>query len=118
MPLSVILALVLALSGLVMAALAVLHRSPISERWRIREPGSGKAVPLDGFRLYGTAVFNAAFSAGVVTATCYAAYPWLFTEAPSSVWRVLVDAALVILSYDFLYYFLHRYPFHRWKWFR
>jgi sterol desaturase/sphingolipid hydroxylase (fatty acid hydroxylase superfamily) len=40
---------------------------------------------------------------------------YLYYDHAAPAWRYLLEAATVILIYDFAYYFVHRYPFHEWK---
>ena len=39
----------------------------------------------------------------------------VFTR-PVPWWKMLGDVFLILFIYDFFYYFMHRYPFHQWKW--
>jgi sterol desaturase/sphingolipid hydroxylase (fatty acid hydroxylase superfamily) len=51
---------------------------------------------------------TSALSLAAVYGGSYVLYPHLVSEGPASVWKVLGQAALVLLVYDFTYYFLHR----------
>lgn len=51
---------------------------------------------------------TSALSLAAVYGGCYAFYGGLVTGGEASVWKVLGQAALVLVVYDFVYYFLHR----------
>ncbi len=70
---------------------------------------------LRGALLYKRVFGNMVFSGALVFVLTYGAYPWLISPAPTSAWRVVVDAVLLLLLYDFLYYLMHRFAFHEWK---
>lgn len=59
---------------------------------------------------------NGAFSGGMLFAFTYLFMDHLFYETPAPAWRSALEFFGVLVVYDFLYYFLHRYPFHHWGW--
>jgi sterol desaturase/sphingolipid hydroxylase (fatty acid hydroxylase superfamily) len=70
---------------------------------------------IDLRTLYKSAVGSAIFSATLIFVAAFSLQGFLFYERPVSLWRVLLEAVTVILIYDFLYYFMHRYVLHEWK---
>lgn len=38
--------------------------------------------------------------------------PFCLTSAPQSVWSMLLDVVVILMVYDFVYYFVHRFLFH------
>lgn len=106
------------LSGLTMVALAVAYRSPAGVPWRVRPgptPGTPLLPPSVSLRSYAIrTAANAVFSGGLVFLLVYASYDLIFYEAAPAWWRYPVEAVAVLVVYDFAYYLLHRYPFHRW----
>jgi sterol desaturase/sphingolipid hydroxylase (fatty acid hydroxylase superfamily) len=70
---------------------------------------------IDDMTLYKTAAKSAVFSASLIFAAAFALQSFLFYRGPVSVWRVALEAVTVILIYDFLYYFMHRYLLHEWR---
>jgi sterol desaturase/sphingolipid hydroxylase (fatty acid hydroxylase superfamily) len=112
MPLYVLLLLTLAFSGVFMGALVLAFRSPRSKPLRIREE---KGRKLNGRAFYARTMLNALFSGAMVFGFAYGLYPHLFYEATPPWWRVPLEAVGVLLVYDFVYYLMHRFPFHRWS---
>ncbi len=113
MPLYLLMALTLAVSGVTLAALHFGFRSSASASIRIREE---KVRKLDDVKVLKSAQLNGPLSAGLFFALALGLSPWLFHEAEQPLWRGAVDGVAVLLVYDFLYYLLHRYPFHAWPW--
>jgi len=112
MSLYVMLSVVLALSGGLLIGLTLLFRMPVTDGHRIREE---PVRTLKGARFWRIAVFNSALSISMVYGLTYLFYSALFYEAAPSAWRMLLEAVSILITYDFAYYFVHRYPFHQWK---
>ncbi len=112
MPLHFVLIPTLALSSVTMLALLFAFRHPASKPLRIREEKTRK---LTGARAYARMLLNGIFSMGLVVAFPYAGEAYFFAPGAAPVWRVALEIVLVLLTYDFTYYLLHRYPFHEWK---
>lgn len=73
------------------------HRSKTKEelRWRI--------------------ILNSAVAITLIFSLMFGFGEYLYHDRDIALWRYFVEAATVILIYDFGYYFMHRYPFHEWK---
>ncbi|MFW6052110.1 MAG: sterol desaturase family protein [Myxococcota bacterium] len=108
----ILLMAIMGLSGLTMAALAIGYRTPAGERWRVR-PDQGRRLGGKGYVV--RTALNAPLSFGLVLLFVAVFYDGLFYEAAPAWWRFALEAVAVLVVYDFLYYFLHRYPFHQWK---
>jgi sterol desaturase/sphingolipid hydroxylase (fatty acid hydroxylase superfamily) len=100
-------------SGVLLAGLHFAFHAPSSEPRRIREEKERK---LKGSAFAGRLMFNAAFSSALVFGSTLGLYPYLFEDSIPSLWRVLGQFFGVMILYDFLYYLLHRFLFHEWKW--
>jgi sterol desaturase/sphingolipid hydroxylase (fatty acid hydroxylase superfamily) len=108
----VILLVLVSLSGATMAVLSLGYGRPVAEGLRIREERTRRL----GGRPYAVrAIGNALLSAALVFGLMYALHDRvLYYEAPVW-WRYPVEALAILVVYDFLYYLLHRYPFHQWS---
>lgn len=111
MPLYALMITVLGLSGLTMAGLHLLYRSPVSASMRIR-PENGRK--LENSALLRSALINAPLSSAMFFALVLGFAPHLVYNGEWIWWRAALEIAGVLLTYDFLYYALHRYPFHEW----
>ncbi len=111
MSLYVMLSIVLALSGALLIGLTLLYRMPITENHRIRE--EPQRTPKDQ-KFWRIAVFNSVLSISLVYALTYLLYAFLFYEEAASPWRMLFEGVALLITYDFAYYLVHRYPFHQW----
>ncbi len=111
MSLYVMLSIVLALSGTLLIGLTLLYRMPITENHRIRE--EPQRTPKDQ-KFWRIAVFNSVLSISMVYALTYLLYAFLFYEEAASLWRMLFEGVALLITYDFAYYLVHRYPFHQW----
>ncbi len=111
MSLYVMLSIVLALSGGLLLGLTLLFRRPVTENHRIRE--EPRRTPKDS-NFWRIAVFNSVLSISMVYALTYLLYAWLFYEEAASLWRMLFEGVALLITYDFAYYLVHRYPFHQW----
>ena len=111
MSLYVMLSIVLALSGALLIGLTLLFQMPVTENHRIRE--EPQKPPKDQ-KFWRIAVFNSVLSISMVYALTYLLYAFLFYEAAASPWRMLFEGVALLITYDFAYYLVHRYPFHQW----
>ena len=102
-----------ALSAALMAVLNFAYRAPASAAFRIKEDPKRKVV---GLRLYGRVLANMILSGILVIAMSLAGEHLLVHDGADPWWRVVWHTALILLVYDFLYYFLHRFAFHQWGW--
>ena len=111
MSLYVMLSIVLALSGALLVGLTLLFRMPVAENHRIRE--EPQRTPKDQ-KFWRIAVFNSVLSISMVYALTYLLYAFLFYEEAASLWWMLFEGVAILITYDFAYYLVHRYPFHQW----
>lgn len=111
MSLSLVLAFVFAASAVVMGVVSAAYRWKSLERCRIFEDRKRK---VGGFELYVRAAANMVLSGGLVIALTFGLKDVLFSEGSSSVLGTIVRAGLILLTYDFFYYWLHRLAFHEW----
>ena len=70
---------------------------------------------VDSASLRSSVRLNSLVSVGFMTLCSFMFYGFLIREHTFSLGRMAFDIVLVILLYDFGYYFIHRYPFHEWK---
>jgi len=106
-----IIAASMSLSGVTMTALTVAYGRPGMARYRIREEPRRK---LAGLAFHARVGLNGLFSALIIFGAALGLRAVLFTTEAAPWWRVALDVIGVLITYDFLYYLLHRYPFHRW----
>ena len=111
MPLYLMVLVVLAISGVSMASLHLAFRSPRSEGRRIREE---KQRTLEVARLLKNVLANSLFSVLLVFAIVLGLEPFLFYPETPSWGRMALEVVGVLALYDLLYYWMHRYAFHRW----
>lgn len=112
MSLFVMVSVVLALSGALLIGLTLLFRMPAADPHRIREE---PVRSLKGPKFWRIALFNSVLSISMVYGSIYLLYGVLFYPAAASPWRMLLEGVAVLITYDFAYYFVHRYPFHQWR---
>jgi sterol desaturase/sphingolipid hydroxylase (fatty acid hydroxylase superfamily) len=106
------LSVVLALSGGLLIGLTLLFRMPVTADHRIREE---PVRTLKGAKFWRIAIFNSVLSISMVYGSVYLLYAFLFYEEAASPWRMLLEGVGILITYDLAYYFVHRYPFHRWR---
>ncbi|MFN7950460.1 MAG: sterol desaturase family protein [bacterium] len=99
------------MSAFTMGAVVWGFYSPISANIRIREE---KARKLKGWPVALRIGLNGLFSSGLVYLLALALQHQLFYAARPSLARLAFESVAVLVVYDFLYYLLHRYPFHAW----
>ncbi len=102
---------VLICSGLIMPPLSALAGSALARRWRRRQDRPSPVAPAAHRR---SVALNSLLSATLFLTVPVALQSFLFTTGPVSVWRVLAEAAAILLVYDFLYYLFHRFVLHEW----
>lgn len=103
--------LVLLLSGVLLLAAKLAYHWPRLAAARIRPEPNRK---LRGARLYRRVFANMMFSGALVFVLAHGTYPWLIAEGPLHWGRLLLHATLILLTYDFFYYLMHRFAFHEW----
>lgn len=112
MPLYLLLILTLAVSGVLFFGYTVAYRLPSLRAHRIHDDPNRK---LKGPKLYRRVFANMAFSGGLAFVFSYALYGVLFHDEPTSGLAMLGRGVLILLVYDFLYYWMHRVAFHKWS---
>ena len=110
MSLTLVVALVLASSGLC-SALTTFAYARLPER-RLHRDGQRKSM---GAELGWRAAVNAVSSTAVVFGSTHLLARWLFTAEPPPVWRGALQGLAILALYDVLYYFMHRFLFHQWS---
>lgn len=98
-------------SGLVMAAAGFAFRV-VPARLRIHDEMERK---VRGGRLVRQGLLNAVVSVTTIVGLALGLKERLFYEAMPPVWRLVLEVLGVLVLYDFLYYLMHRFPFHEWK---
>lgn len=99
-------------AGLAMFVLFLAYRSPGAQQHLISDDAHRSKTDAELYRLAG---LNTVFSVTLIFGILYGLGDWLHYEGSVPLWRHLLEAATVILIYDFGYYFMHRYPFHEWE---
>jgi sterol desaturase/sphingolipid hydroxylase (fatty acid hydroxylase superfamily) len=112
MSLYVMLSVVIATSGALLIGLTLLFRMPVTDGHRIRQE---PVRTPKGEQFWRIAVVNSVLSISMVFGLTYLLYAFLFYQAAPSVWRMLLEGFCILLTYDFAYYLVHRYPFHQWQ---
>ena len=105
---------IVALSGVVMAVAAIAYRV-LPARYRIHDETERK---ITGLPLVKQAAYNSLVSVSTIVGVALGFKSRLFYEATPPTWRFAFETLAVLLLYDLLYYWMHRYPFHRWKFMR
>ncbi len=70
---------------------------------------------IDDEALKKSAMWSMVVSTSFIVVSCMSLQSFLFYEGEVPIWRMALEAITVIFVYDFLYYFVHRYPFHEWR---
>jgi sterol desaturase/sphingolipid hydroxylase (fatty acid hydroxylase superfamily) len=102
----------IAISGMMMIGLTLLFRSEYGTKNRIRDGKHGSAAAK---KFTSNAVVNSIFSLSTVYGLTYLLAPYLYHEGTTSIFRVIWEGVAILLVYDFFYYLVHRYPFHKWR---
>ncbi len=112
MEIFVILAVGYAASYLTFRGLKVSFNSPEMKDCIISEdPERG----VDGATLQRSVKVNSAVSVGFMLTCAFLFSNFLVYSGTAPVWRVMLEIFMVVIVYDFIYYGVHRYPFHEWK---
>jgi sterol desaturase/sphingolipid hydroxylase (fatty acid hydroxylase superfamily) len=104
--------IILALNGGFMLALSALAQTELARRHRQRPDRVSRVDP----RTYQRGVMtNVAVSIGLLFGVTLPLRPYLVLGETVGVLRTLGEAALILSLYDFGYYLLHRFAFHKWS---
>ena len=101
---------ILATSGLCMGACSLVYAK--LPAWRYRQEAERK---LKGSPFWWRVSLNMLFSVACVYTFLVFPADYLYNAEPIVWWKGLLQVVAVLGVYDFLYYFLHRYPFHQWS---
>ncbi|NVB39926.1 sterol desaturase family protein [Pseudenhygromyxa sp. WMMC2535] len=115
MTLELILFVVLAASGLTMVGLHYAYESQLTDAIKIY-PKRAKRFTLA--RRARNILLNGLYSGGAAVGVSLLLRDFLFDEGPNAALTVAWQAVAVLALYDLLYYFMHRFLFHEWKWLR
>jgi len=99
-------------AGLAIALLLYAYRSTKAQQYLISDDPHRSTSDRE---LYWRVALNTTVSITLIFSVMYGLGAYLHYDHSAPVWRYLLEAATVILIYDFAYYFVHRYPFHEWK---
>lgn len=113
MSIYVLLLIMVTLSGLTITGLALAYGRPGAEPLRIRDEGTRR---LAGRSYQVRTNLNGVLSLSLVFLLVYAIHDHAFYDQAPAWWRYPVEALGILVVYDFLYYLLHRFPFHGWGW--
>ena len=111
-PLLIIIIANLILSGITMAALKTAFFSPRTDGIKIRPENPRK---MDPKKLSKSSIVNSTTSMVTIFGCTLGFESYMFTSAVPTLPQLIFEVVGVLMVYDFLYYFLHRYPFHEWK---
>lgn len=98
--------------GLSMVLLQLLYRSKVGQRHMISDDPHRS---VSDAKLYKDVALNIAVSVSLIIGIVVVFGDRLFYTREVPLWMKVVEAAGAIFIYDFVYYFVHRYPFHEWK---
>ncbi|MCA9681539.1 MAG: sterol desaturase family protein [Myxococcales bacterium] len=115
MALGTILFIVLSISGVLMVLLHYAYASPLTDAIKIY-PNRTKRLSFG--HLARNILFNGLCSGGTVIAMSYGMRGLMFAEGETTIVAFLWDVLASLALYDLLYYFMHRFLFHEWKWMR
>jgi sterol desaturase/sphingolipid hydroxylase (fatty acid hydroxylase superfamily) len=107
----IVIGLVMACSGALMAGLVALYPRGAAARYRIREEKTRK---LAGVEYQARIIAGGIVSAGSVWIFALLCAPFVFHERPTSLHESVLRGLGVLLFYDFTYYLTHRFAFHQW----
>ncbi len=99
-------------AGLALGILLYAYRSTKAQQYLISDDPHRSTSDRE---LYWRVALNTTVSITLIFSVMYGLGDYLYYDHAAPAWRYLLEAATVILIYDFGYYFIHRYPFHEWK---
>lgn len=70
---------------------------------------------VDGATLARSAKLNSAVSVGFMFTCAFLFSDFLIYTGDVALWRIPLEIGMAVIIYDFIYYGVHRYPFHEWK---
>jgi sterol desaturase/sphingolipid hydroxylase (fatty acid hydroxylase superfamily) len=70
---------------------------------------------VDSAALHRSVKVNSIVSIVFMTTSSLALHDFIVYGGEVALWRIPLEALAAVLVYDFVYYFVHRYPFHEWS---
>ncbi len=70
---------------------------------------------VDGATLQRSVKVNSAVSVGFMFGCAFFFSSFLVYSGDVALWRIPLEVVMAVIVYDFIYYGIHRYPFHEWK---
>ncbi len=70
---------------------------------------------VDGATLRRSAKLNSVVSVAFMFGCAFLFSDFLMYTGDVAPWHIPLEIAMVVILYDFIYYGIHRYPFHEWK---
>lgn len=99
-------------AGLAQIALVFTYRSPAAQPYMISDDPHRSVSDRE---LRYRVALNVSVSVTLIFSVMFGLGDYLYYDRAIPTWRYVLEAATVILIYDFGYYFMHRYLFHEWK---
>jgi len=99
-------------AGLAAGILLYAYRSKTAQQYLISDDPHRSNSDRE---VYLRVALNIAVSVTLIFSVMFGLGDYLYYDHAAPAWRYLLEAATVIMLYDFGYYFVHRYPFHEWK---
>ena len=99
-------------AGLAQIALVFTYRSPAAQPYMISDDPHRSVSDRE---LRYRVALNITVSVTLIFSVMFGLGDYLYYDRAIPTWRYVLEAATVILIYDFGYYFMHRYLFHEWK---
>ncbi len=99
-------------AGLAQIALVFTYRSPAAQPYMISDDPHRSVSDRE---LRYRVALNVTVSVTLIFSVMFGLGDYLYYDRAIPTWRYVLEAATVILIYDFGYYFMHRYLFHEWK---
>lgn len=99
-------------AGIAQAVLNRAYKSPAAQKYMISDdPHRSKSLKELRWRIQ----LNTVVSITLIFSIAFGLGEYLFHDRAIPLWRYFLEGLIVLLIYDFGYYFMHRYPFHEWK---
>jgi sterol desaturase/sphingolipid hydroxylase (fatty acid hydroxylase superfamily) len=99
-------------AGLAIALLLYAYRSKRAQEFLISDDPHRSATDRE---LRSRVILNTTVSITLIFSVMYGLGDYLYYDHAIPAWRFALEAATVILLYDFGYYFMHRFLFHEWR---
>ena len=94
-----------AFAPVLIVLLGWMYRSPRFAAYRISGAPGMQVNMANRIRM---SLITGTLTLAIILSTLYFGFDVLFVEGPTTWWRVILEAASIIVVYDFIYYFAHR----------